>query len=299
MLIWGALLLLGGLGLLTAQSWARWFTIVVVSLNFLIQLGFLGNSNYPLDPHRTGAERDRPLRPHRTLGRKQVRPQRRSLTTFPNQGRRAKSGATAPAQVSGRRRSVLAVRQSPPVAWAASAANEPLCCNVERHPPTLDVDRTSRTPRAAALPFRAESAAPRYRARWLSFTARLRLVPLERRRGDQDRAGPAPARVRAPLLALRALGGVARLDAVRAAAFLGCSSESRRLSIAPTRRSSGSIARSFFATSWSRSLTPSLVSTTMRRGRPTSRRRASSPLSASREMTSWSWVLLFLAMLKR
>ena len=30
------------------QGWARWFTIVVVSLNFLIQLGFLGNSAYPL-----------------------------------------------------------------------------------------------------------------------------------------------------------------------------------------------------------------------------------------------------------
>ena len=39
---------LGGLGLLTAQGWARWFTIVVVSLNFFAQLGFLGNSQYPL-----------------------------------------------------------------------------------------------------------------------------------------------------------------------------------------------------------------------------------------------------------
>ena len=48
MLIWGSLLLVAGLGLLTAQSWARWFTIVVVSLNFLVQLGFLGNSAYPL-----------------------------------------------------------------------------------------------------------------------------------------------------------------------------------------------------------------------------------------------------------
>ena len=48
MLIWGSLLLVAGLGLLTAQSWARWFTIVAVSVNFLIQLGFLGNSNYPL-----------------------------------------------------------------------------------------------------------------------------------------------------------------------------------------------------------------------------------------------------------
>jgi hypothetical protein len=48
MLIWGALLVLGGLGLLSAQSWARWFAIVVVSLNFVAQLGFLGNSQYPL-----------------------------------------------------------------------------------------------------------------------------------------------------------------------------------------------------------------------------------------------------------
>jgi len=48
MLIWGVLLICAGLGLLSAQSWARWFTIVVVCLNFFAQLGFLGNSNYPL-----------------------------------------------------------------------------------------------------------------------------------------------------------------------------------------------------------------------------------------------------------
>ena len=48
MLIWGTLLIVAALGLLTAQSWARWFTIVVVSLNFLAQLGFLGNSAYLL-----------------------------------------------------------------------------------------------------------------------------------------------------------------------------------------------------------------------------------------------------------
>ena len=48
MLIWGLLLLLAGGGLLAAQGWARWFTIVVVSLNFIAQLGFLGNSQYPL-----------------------------------------------------------------------------------------------------------------------------------------------------------------------------------------------------------------------------------------------------------
>jgi len=48
MLIWGVLLVLAGLGLLGGQGWARWFTIVVVSLNFIAQLGFLGNSQYPL-----------------------------------------------------------------------------------------------------------------------------------------------------------------------------------------------------------------------------------------------------------
>ena len=48
MLFWGILLVIGGLGLMGGQGWARWFTIVVVSLNFLIQLGFLGNSSAPL-----------------------------------------------------------------------------------------------------------------------------------------------------------------------------------------------------------------------------------------------------------
>ncbi len=48
MLLWGALLAVGGLGLLAGLGWARWFTIVVVALNFIIQLGFLGNSQYPL-----------------------------------------------------------------------------------------------------------------------------------------------------------------------------------------------------------------------------------------------------------
>jgi hypothetical protein len=48
MLIWGVLLVLAGLALIAAQGWARWFAIVVVSLNFIAQLGFLGNSQYPL-----------------------------------------------------------------------------------------------------------------------------------------------------------------------------------------------------------------------------------------------------------
>ena len=48
MLIWGALLVLAGFALLGGQSWARWFTIFVVAVNFFAQLGFLGNSQYPL-----------------------------------------------------------------------------------------------------------------------------------------------------------------------------------------------------------------------------------------------------------
>lgn len=48
MVFWGALLVLAGLGLLAGQGWARWFTIVVVTINFFAQLGFIGNSQYPL-----------------------------------------------------------------------------------------------------------------------------------------------------------------------------------------------------------------------------------------------------------
>jgi hypothetical protein len=48
MMIWGVLLVLAGLALAAGQGWARWFTIVVVAVNFFAQLGFLGNSQYPL-----------------------------------------------------------------------------------------------------------------------------------------------------------------------------------------------------------------------------------------------------------
>jgi len=46
--IWGTLLVLAGLGLIGGQSWARWVTIVLVTVNIFGQLGFLGNSQYPL-----------------------------------------------------------------------------------------------------------------------------------------------------------------------------------------------------------------------------------------------------------
>jgi hypothetical protein len=48
LLFWGALLALVGLGLLGGQGWARWTGIVLVSLNILVQLGFAGDSAYPL-----------------------------------------------------------------------------------------------------------------------------------------------------------------------------------------------------------------------------------------------------------
>jgi len=47
-LIWGIVILLAGLGLLSGSGWARWFAIVVASLNILGQLGFVGGAQYPL-----------------------------------------------------------------------------------------------------------------------------------------------------------------------------------------------------------------------------------------------------------
>ncbi len=45
MLLWGILLACIGLALLAGASWARWTTIVLVSINVFGQLGFLGNTN--------------------------------------------------------------------------------------------------------------------------------------------------------------------------------------------------------------------------------------------------------------
>lgn len=48
MLLWGIVLTIAGLGLLSGQSWARWFAIVVGSIGFILQLGFVGSAAYPL-----------------------------------------------------------------------------------------------------------------------------------------------------------------------------------------------------------------------------------------------------------
>ena len=47
-LIWGVVVGLAGFSLLTRSTWARWFTIVVASLNVIEQLGFDGSAQYPL-----------------------------------------------------------------------------------------------------------------------------------------------------------------------------------------------------------------------------------------------------------
>jgi hypothetical protein len=45
MLIWGTVLVLVGFALLNGASWARWVSILLVSVNVFGQLGFLGNTN--------------------------------------------------------------------------------------------------------------------------------------------------------------------------------------------------------------------------------------------------------------
>jgi len=47
-MIWGIVVACAAFGLLSGATWARWFTIVVGSLNFFVQLGFVGNSQFPL-----------------------------------------------------------------------------------------------------------------------------------------------------------------------------------------------------------------------------------------------------------
>jgi hypothetical protein len=49
-LIWGALLIITGLGLLGAAGWARWLAIIGVSINAIGQIAFMANypQAYPL-----------------------------------------------------------------------------------------------------------------------------------------------------------------------------------------------------------------------------------------------------------
>ena len=48
MLIWGLVVAAAGAALVAGRSWARWFAIVVAGLNFIVQLGFVGSSQYTL-----------------------------------------------------------------------------------------------------------------------------------------------------------------------------------------------------------------------------------------------------------
>jgi len=47
-LIWGIIVALAGFGLLSGATWARWTAIVIGSLSFILQLGFLGSTLYLL-----------------------------------------------------------------------------------------------------------------------------------------------------------------------------------------------------------------------------------------------------------
>jgi len=47
-LLWGIAIGLAGMALLAGSGFARWLTIVLVSLNIIEQLGFVGASQYPL-----------------------------------------------------------------------------------------------------------------------------------------------------------------------------------------------------------------------------------------------------------
>jgi hypothetical protein len=47
-LLWSIVLAAVGLALMAGATWARWTAIVIISLNFLVQLGFVGQAQYPL-----------------------------------------------------------------------------------------------------------------------------------------------------------------------------------------------------------------------------------------------------------
>jgi hypothetical protein len=48
LVVWGALLILTGLALISGQTWARWVTLLLVTVNIFGILGFLGNSQDPI-----------------------------------------------------------------------------------------------------------------------------------------------------------------------------------------------------------------------------------------------------------
>jgi hypothetical protein len=47
-LFWGIVVAFAGFSLVMGSGWARWFAIVVGSLTFIEQLGFVGSAQYPL-----------------------------------------------------------------------------------------------------------------------------------------------------------------------------------------------------------------------------------------------------------
>jgi hypothetical protein len=47
-MLWGIIVAFAGWGLLARAGWARWFTIVVGTVNILGQLAWLGSAAYPL-----------------------------------------------------------------------------------------------------------------------------------------------------------------------------------------------------------------------------------------------------------
>lgn len=47
-LLWGIVILLTGMALLGGAGWARWLTIIVLTVNIVGQLGFVGGQQYPL-----------------------------------------------------------------------------------------------------------------------------------------------------------------------------------------------------------------------------------------------------------
>ena len=68
-LLWGILVALVGVGLLSASSWARWTAIVVASLSFIVQLGLhWQHALRVVGAVRPGPDGRCAVRPDRALG---------------------------------------------------------------------------------------------------------------------------------------------------------------------------------------------------------------------------------------